>query len=194
VRYIIDYYDVASKRSLDRVPRELQEQGAVPSIEVDVRPALDSATALADRMRMLLPARKERDQPGSGATDATTPEAASESRTGSNPAGASGGTAVQGKFSTASLVADAVREACADRMAALQSCQTEREAAIAHIGLTMCIAQQVRHSRAKTCTSQPAHVMTRIACTTYNQLSFHLSGLSRGGQCFHIVEECPNQQ
>ena len=40
-------------------------------------------------------------------------------------------------------VADEVRRACAEQLAALQACDSERACSLAHIGATMCIAQQV---------------------------------------------------
>ena len=48
VRYIIDYYHDGSKAEVDNVPA-LREKGAVRSIAIDVRPALDSVEALLDR-------------------------------------------------------------------------------------------------------------------------------------------------
>merc|ERR1719382_303099 len=52
VRYILDYYDVSAKRDQDRVPL-LHDSDAVPSIEIDARPALDSPVAAFDRLVML---------------------------------------------------------------------------------------------------------------------------------------------
>lgn len=97
----------------------------MPSIHVDVRPALDSVGALVDRARMLTPGTTVGGAP-EGTAARVEPEAAL------GPDGGGGGTE-----------ADLVRNACAERFAALQACTTEREHTQAYIGLTLCIAQQV---------------------------------------------------
>ena len=52
VRYIIDYYHHPERSSADKVP-DLSAAKDVSSITMDARPALDSATALLDRLRAL---------------------------------------------------------------------------------------------------------------------------------------------
>ena len=129
VRYIIDYYDVAEKRSEDRVPAQMNEEGAVPSIYCDVRPAGDTPSQLFDRLRMLLPsaASTEPSEAPPTNSDALPKSADTPAR------------AAEGKAREAS----AVNAACADRIAALQACQSDQECAQAHIGLMLCIAQRV---------------------------------------------------
>lgn len=53
VRYVIDYYHNESGVASDQTPLHLLDSSSIKSIKVDVRPALDSADALLDRvMRM----------------------------------------------------------------------------------------------------------------------------------------------
>lgn len=49
VRYVLDYYHDESGTAKDRVP-QLTDAESIQSIKVDVRPALDSITAITDRM------------------------------------------------------------------------------------------------------------------------------------------------
>jgi cytochrome c heme-lyase len=135
VRYLIDYYDVAQHQGQDRVP-SLHEIDAVPSIEVDVRPALDSAGAAVDHLRM-------RWREGLGlrralaglSAPAVPPAAAADDEPPPPPPSA--------EALAHRAMADTVRERCAEQMAALSTCNGERESRLAHIGLTACIAQQV---------------------------------------------------
>ena len=163
VRYIIDYYDVASKRSADRLP-QLHDVNAVQSIEVDVRPALDSSGALLDRMRVLAsglsvpPTAQE-----SAALQGTGDGAGGEAAVGAGEAAARRAAvdAVQamggaGEAAARRAAVDAVRQTCADKMAMLSACKSERECSLAHIGLTMCIAQQVCAAEADAFTAMRA--------------------------------------
>ncbi len=118
VRYIIDYYDVPEQRSADRVP-QLHDPDSVPSIRIDVRPALDSPGALVDRIRATV---------RGSAAPRPAPEAA---------AGAASAT------SEVAREVERVHTNCSERMAQLKACANERECALAHIGLTTCIAKQV---------------------------------------------------
>jgi len=212
VRYVIDYYDVPEAHGKDRLP-QLDEEGAVPSIWVDVRPALDSPTAAVDRcdapkgrqsarhqsMRVpsrppLLVQRRDPTTPARPAEDpAARPDEDPAARPDEDPAGRmrmlsqaavsavtaaitapsspaagsaappaveaqSTGSPGGGEGASQSDVlppastqqervsppyVNAVRERCSDRMEALRACADERECAMAHIGLTMCIAEQV---------------------------------------------------
>ena len=132
VRYIIDYYDVAEKRAEDRVPSQMHEKDAVPSIYCDVRPAGDSFEQLADRMRMMATsafsqrAASNADVPRDAAREATEPSEKASALANESSSGAA-----------------AVNQACATYVSALQSCDNERDCAQAHIGLMLCIAQQV---------------------------------------------------
>ena len=142
VRYIIDYYDVAEKRSEDRVPG-LHEQGAVPSIFCDVRPAGDSLAELLDRARMLFSSMSAKGAvPPTSAENLGKNAAASESTSGS-------AATQQAKDSGVNTPprehSDAQRAhmVCADRIAALQACDGETQCAQAHIGLIHCLAKQV---------------------------------------------------
>lgn len=49
MRYVIDYYHEDGAAKLNKVPA-LHDLGSVQSISIDVRPALDSLEALADRV------------------------------------------------------------------------------------------------------------------------------------------------
>ena len=129
VRYIIDYYDVASARPNDRLPVSMHEEGAVPSISIDVRPAGDSLADVLDRVQ---------------ATFAGLPKVLG---TASVPAAAeaaptAAAAAAVGRPGGERLV-EHVQQTCAEKMAALQACDSERSCAVAHIGLMACIAQQV---------------------------------------------------
>ena len=135
VRYIIDYYDVAEKRHEDRLPEQMHEEDAVPSIYCDVRPAGDTPSQLLDRARMLLPALTA--SLSSLATVTAKEPAAVPS------GGEAAGAEVGGGGGGGSAIVEVVRSSCAERMAALQACESEAECAQAHIGLTMCIAQHV---------------------------------------------------
>lgn len=127
VRYIIDYYDVAEKRAEDRVPAQMHEKDAVPSIYCDVRPAGDSIGQLTDRFRMMT----------TGGTDATRTE---HTMCKDSPTA----TAIADVLTTeSSSGVGAVNSACASHVSALQSCDNERDCAKAHIGLMFCIAKQV---------------------------------------------------
>jgi len=122
VRYILDYYDLEHKQREDRLP-ELHDINSVPSIEMDVRPALDSPSALLDRLKMLItpagnPASGE---VGSFAKTPIDPPKA--------PPSAASSTEIFGR--------------CRDAMAAVSQCEGERECSQAQISLTMCIAAQV---------------------------------------------------
>ena len=165
VRYLIDYYDVAARRTADRVPATMHDEGAVPSIELDVRPALDSAGAAVDRARMLgrsllgaaifggTTATAAAAEPGAAtARDAASDRAAAFW----NAAAASGGIgfaeeragaaepAVTAAAAAARAAVDAVREKCAAKMAALAACEGQpAEEARASIDLTLCLADQV---------------------------------------------------
>lgn len=125
VRYIIDYYDVAEKRAEDRVPVQMHEQDAVPSIYCDVRPAGDTIGQLADRLRMMTFGNATR-------TDQSTSKDVPTATERADVLANEGGSGVS-----------AVNTACASHVSALQSCDNERECAKAHIGLMLCIAKQV---------------------------------------------------
>ena len=138
----------------DVVPALDDGEDKVPSIRVDVRPALDSATAAYDRLYML-----------SSTLSSTAASAVTAAITSSNaaeppPAPAAEGAAVAEGEGMADAAprrlpnvtaserlsmpyVNAVRSLCADRMEALRNCEGERECGIAHIALTMCIAEQV---------------------------------------------------
>ena len=105
-------------RSADRVP-QLHDPDSVPSIRIDVRPALDSPGALVDRIRATV---------RGSAAPRPAPEAA---------AGAASAT------SEVAREVERVHTNCSERMAQLKACANERECALAHIGLTTCIAKQV---------------------------------------------------
>jgi len=139
VRYIIDYYDVVDAHGKDRLP-QLEEEGAVPSIWVDVRPALDSPAAAADRMRMMASSSLSSITENIFARHQPDPTDAADL----TPAGsATSNSAATGSERVSPSYVDAVRERCADRMEALKACDGDRECALAHIALTMCIADQV---------------------------------------------------
>ncbi|KAH8095385.1 holocytochrome-c synthase [Aureococcus anophagefferens] len=50
VRYVIDYYSDEAATARDETPKTMHDVGAVKSILLDVRPALDSPAALWDRV------------------------------------------------------------------------------------------------------------------------------------------------
>jgi len=146
VRYLIDYYDVAQHRGDDRVPSSLHEADAVPSIQVDVRPAIwtdavPSTGAAVDQLRMLwrqLRRDPDADGPPSPPPDAGTARARAEA-----DSLARASPARTPPPAPRNSMAETVRERCAEQMATLSACNDERECAAAHIGLTACIAQQV---------------------------------------------------
>lgn len=158
VRYVIDYYDDARHHGRDKVPG-LHEIGAVPSIKMDVRPALDGPGAAVDRLRMLWRDVVNGSSSGGGAAAAggsssaatggsSDAGAAAESRP--PPVAADAGAAAEPALAPApappsgkTTLADLVRDRCAERFAALSACTNDKECAMAHIGLTACIAQQV---------------------------------------------------
>ena len=143
----------------------MHDEGAVPSIELDVRPALDSAGAAVDRARMLgrsllgaaifggTTATAAAAEPGAAtARDAASDRAAAFW----NAAAASGGIGfaeeragaaeptVTAAAAAARAAVDAVREKCAAKMAALAACEGQpAEEARASIDLTLCLADQV---------------------------------------------------
>lgn len=128
VRYIIDYYDVASARPNDRLPVSMHEEGAVPSISIDVRPAGDSLADVLDRVQTTfagLPKVLGTASDPAAAEAAPTAAAAAADRRGGE------------------RLVEHVQQTCAEKMAALQACDSERSCAVAHIGLMACIAQQV---------------------------------------------------
>ena len=59
VRYIIDYYhdEAAVQQQKDRTPQHMKDAGAMQSIKVDVRPALDDASSIFARL-FLMPLRR----------------------------------------------------------------------------------------------------------------------------------------
>ena len=124
VRYIIDYYDVADKQHEDRLP-SLHDDDAVRSIWCDVRPAGDTPWQLVDRARVLLPSLV-------GGLSSLAASASTAKEPAAEVAAASAGGP-----------AEMVRTSCAERMAALQACDSDATCAQAHIGLMMCIAQHV---------------------------------------------------
>ncbi|KAL1524019.1 hypothetical protein AB1Y20_018933 [Prymnesium parvum] len=136
VRYVIDYYDVPEAQDKDRLPKLEDGPDAVPSIRIDVRPALDSPTAALDRVKMF----------SRNAVSAVTAAVMAQPPAASPAIQSSGGDNSRTLTPEQRLslpYVNLVRERCADRMAALKQCATEQECAIAHIGLTMCIAEQV---------------------------------------------------
>ena len=152
VRYVIDYYDDARHHGRDKVPA-LHEIDAVPSIKMDVRPALDGPSAAVDRMRMLwrdavssAAAAGSSSSSGGAAAAAGSSSgagAAAESIPSSPAAAAELAAAEPAPPSGTTTLADLVRDRCAERFAALTACTNDKECAMAHIGLTACIAQQV---------------------------------------------------
>jgi len=50
VRYIIDYYHDEANADADKTPLSMRDNTSIKSIKVDVRPALDSPTAIFDRV------------------------------------------------------------------------------------------------------------------------------------------------
>lgn len=139
VRYIIDYYDVPENRAKDRLP-QLHEIDAVPSIQVDVRPALDSPTALVDRVRMFV---------GGGASPSTADAADGDVAAEGAAASATDEAEAIGREVMGVSMAEVVRRQCSERMSQLRACTGERECARAHISLTMCIAEQVCRDEAQ---------------------------------------------
>ena len=151
VRYIIDYYDIKENHSDDRLPKTMSEEGAVPSIYCDVRPAGDTVGQLMDRARMMLPGAPALDGRSSAeAGESHAAEAASSSASASTTAAAA---AAASSPSSADESVVAVQNACADRFAALQACDSDQACAQAHIGLMLCIAQRVCAAEADAFTS-----------------------------------------
>ena len=144
MRYLIDYYDIAEKRGSDRVPA-LHEMSAVPSIGIDVRPAGDTPGEVADRIfafgascaaalsstvrGVLAPAASARED----ATGDAPPQAREREIPPPTPP----------PPAPAATSADAIRERCADKFAALGTCTDESACAAAHIALTMCVGEVV---------------------------------------------------
>ena len=154
VRYIIDYYDVPDRRADDRTP-SLHDEDAVPSIYCDVRPAGDSVGEVMDRARMAGPwmmsgisAAFSRlstvaAQAAPPAPPAAPPPAAPSPPAAAEPVAAASAASDPSIASMHAAMAEAVREGCADRVAALHACETQAECAQAHIALTMCVAGYV---------------------------------------------------
>ena len=147
VRYIIDYYDVAEKRAEDRLPA-LHDDDAVPSIECVVRPAGDSIGDLVDRVRMTV-AKATTSMGGLGGANAAAEQQSQQQQQQQQQPEAVVEPSAASSSSSSSAVADAVRDACADKIAALQACTDEQGAIQAHIGLTFCVAKQVCAAEAK---------------------------------------------
>lgn len=135
MRYIIDYYDVEREHGRDRLPTAMHEEGAVKSIDFDVRPAGDSAGDLADRLKAAVGI-------GSAGLLGVTAQSAAAQAAAPEPAAASAAPLV-GAGTSAADMAEIVRTSCADRMAALQACDSDASCAVAHIALMTCIGQQV---------------------------------------------------
>lgn len=53
IRYVIDYYHDESAVTEDSTPKHLADAQSLKSIQVDVRPALDSFTSIADRLFLM---------------------------------------------------------------------------------------------------------------------------------------------
>ena len=177
VRYIIDYYDVASARERDRVPT-LQEEDAVPSIEVDARPALDSSTAAFDRLRAMIGAL-----PSEASAPAAPAAVAADTAIGSAAVASAGSgvplreSAPLASSSSTTTTAAAVREACAAHMAELQACTDDASCTRAHMGLIMCMAQQV-------CAGE-ADAFTSLRGRTSDEATAQLAS-----ERYHAVERC----
>jgi len=142
VRYVLDYYDVAANRNQDTVPL-LHDVNSVPSIEIDVRPALDSPSAAYDRLVMF--SRQFRPVPAQSSTT-PTPPTPPKSDEGSSPPAAddAAAAAAEGRSSSSSSSSvAAVQERCVERFAAVANCADDRECAQAQISLMACIAEQV---------------------------------------------------
>jgi cytochrome c heme-lyase len=125
VRYIIDYYDVPEKHDADKIPK-LHDNTSVKSIELSVRPALDSFEAASDRTRRALQESLRGVLPAPAASSgasATTPSAPTSD--------------------APSMTMSALRDACSDRVAAMQNCDGEEACEKAHIGLILCMAEKV---------------------------------------------------
>lgn len=125
VRHIIDYYDVPEKHDHDKIPA-LNDDTSVKSIELNVRPALDSFEAASDRTRRAFQESMRSALP--------------------TPAVASGASAAPSSAPTSdspSMTMSALREACSDRLTAVQNCDGEEACEKAHIGLILCMAEKV---------------------------------------------------
>jgi len=169
VRYILDYYDVAEKRAEDKVP-QLHDLSSVPSIEIDVRPALDSPTAVVDRLTMM--GRYAASSLLSSLSVAAAKETVVTDLGSSGGAGGSMDGRGEDALSQPMVLndADRVRQRCQEYFDALADCGDEREQAQAHIGLTLCIAREVCPQEAADFVALKGRADPDIASATFSQM------------------------
>lgn len=135
VRYILDYYDVKAKPGEESRMPMLHDEDAVPTIEMDIRPALDSPGALYDRMRLL---------GRSISSMLPTMATAAASEAARSPVVA----ALAATEEAGSAEVEAVRKSCAKCYDALAQCENEKDCGLAQMTLKMCIAKQVCREQA----------------------------------------------
>mgnify|MGYP001983418683 FL=1 len=120
VRYILDYYDVKAKPGEESRMPMLHDEDAVPTIEMDIRPALDSPGALYDRMRLL---------GRSISSMLPTMATAAASEAARSPVVA----ALAATEEAGSAEVEAVRKSCAKCYDALAQCENEKDCGLAQV-------------------------------------------------------------
>ena len=129
VRYVLDYYYDEETGALDETPA-LHDTEAVRSISFDVRPALDSPTALVDRLRQLFDSELN-----SGA--AAPPRESAPAPVSADPAAPNG---VVGNLGWEEANAR-VEANCKGCRASLESCDSEKSCNVASVALQLCMAK-----------------------------------------------------
>ncbi|KAG8457085.1 hypothetical protein KFE25_009845 [Diacronema lutheri] len=142
VRYVIDYYDVPSQQEHDELPH-LADTSAVKSIELVVRPALDSAEAAADRAAVALGDATAALRARTGLPAATSPQRAQADHDGGESHTSAASPAASPAASSAGGPLGALREACRAQFDAVGACEGDEACAHAHLGLVLCMAKQV---------------------------------------------------
>merc|ERR1711865_298748 len=129
VRYVIDYYHDESEDD-DELPG-LHSQGKVKSIQMHVRPGLDSATSLFDRVKMLTMGPLEAAEHGQ---EATPEEEYERDHVVADLDWRAGLASKEWKMMT-----NRITSKCEDRIQQLQESSTDQERAMASQLLDMCL-------------------------------------------------------
>ncbi len=131
VRYIIDYYHDESSINKDKAPKSMHDSTSMKSINVDVRPALDSMEAVFNRVFMMPYARFMKDPKVNNFRSAPffAPRVMVEA---------------EGKKSdTISKQWESIQTSCEQKKNALQSCRGDDECGAASVELQKCTSSVI---------------------------------------------------
>ncbi|KAJ1406176.1 cytochrome c/c1 heme lyase-domain-containing protein [Ochromonadaceae sp. CCMP2298] len=127
VRYVIDYYHDESAVQQDKTPQHMLDP-SMRSIQVDVRPAMDSPQSLLDRL-LLMPFRQLQGRTGLRPPPFFAPRAMLR--------------AEEGKFERIKSDWGQIEAKCLPRKLALKACASEEACRAASVALQLCTASVV---------------------------------------------------